>query len=91
VVRGTLQEVRLDVDVGNLGIHAGSFFGFVYSGDSLLFFVVSNLLVLDQRGFATEEVNWLYENKVPVWKIKDYFGKAKEAVSALEVNAKRSV
>jgi hypothetical protein len=86
VVRGTLQEVGLDVDAGNLGIRAGFFFGFVYGGGSLLFFIVSYLLVLDLRGFATEEVDWLYENQVPVWKIRDYFGKAKEAVEALEAN-----
>jgi hypothetical protein len=71
-----------NVDAGNLGIRAG----FVYGGGSLLFFVVSYLLVPDLRGFATEEVDWLYENKVPAWKIRDYVGKAKEAVQAMEAN-----
>jgi len=71
-----------NVDAGNLGIRAG----FVYGGGSLLFFVISYLLVPDLRGFAKEEVGWLYENQVPVWKIRDYVGKAKEAVQAMEAN-----
>ena len=71
-----------NVDAGDLGIRAS----FVYGGGSLLFFVVSYLLVPDLRGFATEEVDWLYENKVPVWKIREYVGKAKEAVQALEAS-----
>jgi len=56
----------------------------VYGGGSLLFFVVSYLLVPDLRGFSTEEVDWLYENKIPVRNIREYEGKAKEAVSAME-------
>jgi hypothetical protein len=46
----------------------------------------SLISVPDLRGFATEEVDWLYENKVPAWKIRDYVGKAKEAVQAMEAN-----
>lgn len=55
-------------------------------GGGCLFFVVSYFLVPDLRGFATEEVDWLYENKIPVRKIREYQGKAREAVSAMEAN-----
>jgi hypothetical protein len=47
---------------------------------------VSYLLVPDLRGFATEEVDWLYEQKIPVWKIQEYVGRAKEEVQAMEAN-----
>lgn len=69
-----------NVDAGNLGIRAG----FVYGGGSLLFFVVSYWLVPDLRGFSTEEVDWVYENKIPVMKIREHHNQAKEAVSAME-------
>lgn len=69
------------MDAGNLGIRAG----FVYGGGSLLFLAVSFLLVPDLRGFAIEEVDWLYENKISVRKFRDYSdGKAKEGVAAME-------
>lgn len=58
----------------------------MYGGGSLLIFLASYWLVPDLRGFATEEVDWLYENKIPVRKIQDYQGKAKEAVAAMEAN-----
>lgn len=69
-----------NVDAGNLGIRAG----FVYGGGSLLFLVVSYLLVPDLRGFAVEEVDWLYENKVPVWKFQESALAAKQGVAAME-------
>jgi hypothetical protein len=70
-----------NVDAGNLGIRAG----FVYGGGSLLFLVVSFLAVPDLRGFAIEEVDWLYENKISIRKFRDYSdGKAKEGVAAME-------
>lgn len=70
-----------NVDAGNLGIRAG----FVYGGGSLLFLVVSFLLVPDLRGYAIEEVDWLYENKIPVRKFREYSdGRAKEGVAAME-------
>lgn len=70
-----------NVDAGNFGIRAG----FVYGGGSLLFLVVSFLVVPDLRGFAIEEVDWLYENKILVRKFRDYSdGNAKEGVAAME-------
>jgi hypothetical protein len=71
-----------NVDAGNLGIKAG----FIYGGGSLLFFIVSYLMVPDLRGFSTEEVDWLYEQKIPVWKIQENVGKAKEGVQAMEAH-----
>ncbi|RDW69283.1 MFS general substrate transporter-53 [Coleophoma cylindrospora] len=74
-----------NVDAGNLGIRAG----FVYGGGSLLFVLGSFFLVPDLRGFAVEEVDWLYENKISVLKFRDYAdGKAKEAVVAKEKGVK---
>jgi hypothetical protein len=69
-----------NVDAGNLGIRAG----FVYGGGSLLFFVISYWLIPDLRGLSTEEVDWMYENKIPVQNIREYLVEAKEAVSAME-------
>ena len=70
-----------NVDAGNLGIRAG----FVYGGGSLLFLVVSYILVPDLRGFAIEEVDWLYEKKISVRKFREYSdGRAKEGVAAME-------
>jgi hypothetical protein len=71
-----------NVDAGNLGLKAG----FVYGGGSLLFFVVSCLLVPDLRGLSTEEVDWIYEQKIPVWKIQEHVGRAREEVLAMEAN-----
>lgn len=71
-----------NVDAGDLGIRAG----FVYGGGSLLFFAVSYLVVPDLRGFSTEEIDWLYEEKIPVWKIQEYVGRAAEEVLAMEAN-----
>jgi hypothetical protein len=69
-----------NVDAGNLGIRAG----FVYGGGSLLFLVVSYVLVPDLRGLAIEEVDWLYENKIAVWKFQENVEAAKEGVAAME-------
>ncbi len=69
-----------NVDAGNLGIRAG----FVYGGGSLLFFIVSFFLIPDLRGLSTEEVDWMYENKIPAWKLQKHVGQAKEGVQALE-------
>jgi len=71
-----------NVDAGNLGLKAG----FVYGGGSLLFFVVSCLLVPDLSGLSTEEVDWIYEQKIPVWKIQEHVGRAREEVLAMEAN-----
>ncbi|KUJ16635.1 MFS general substrate transporter [Mollisia scopiformis] len=71
-----------NVDAGNLGIRAG----FVYGGGSLLFFIFSFLLVPDLRGFSTEEIDWLYENKVPSWRIQENVVAAKEGILAMEAN-----
>lgn len=71
-----------NVDAGDLGIRAS----FVYGGGSLLFLIFSFFLVPDLRGFSTEEVDWSYENKVPVWKIQENAAKAKEGVQAMEAN-----
>lgn len=71
-----------NVGAGNLGVRAG----FVYGGVSLLFLIFSFFLVPDLRGFPTEEVDWLYENKMPVWKIQENVARAKEGVQAIEVN-----
>ncbi|KAH6676746.1 general substrate transporter [Halenospora varia] len=69
-----------NVDAGNLGVRAG----FVYGAGSLIFVIVSFILVPDLRGLAIEEVDWLYENKVPVWKFKENVQRAKEGVAAME-------
>lgn len=69
-----------NVDAGNLGIRAG----FVYGGGSLLFLAVSYMLVPDLRGFAIEEVDWLYDNKVAVWNFQKSREAAKEGVAAME-------
>jgi hypothetical protein len=69
-----------NVDAGDLGIRAG----FVYGAGSLVFIVGSYFLVPDLRGFAIEEVDWMYENKVPVWKFRDNIEQAKEGVAAME-------
>src|ERR1700712_5656178 len=63
-----------NVDAGNLGIRAG----FVYGGGPLLFLIVSYFLVPDLRGFSTEEIDWLYENKIPAWKLQQNVRQAKE-------------
>jgi MFS family permease len=70
-----------NVDAGDLGIRAG----FVYGGGSLLFFIFSYFLVPDLRGFSTEEIDWIYENKIPVFKIQENAQRAKEGVLAMEV------
>lgn len=76
-----------NVDAGNLGIRAG----FVYGGGSILFLVGSFYLVPDLRGFAVEEVDWLYENKISILKFRDYAdGKANEAVMAREKGMKEN-
>lgn len=69
-----------NVDAGNLGVRAG----FVYGAGSLVFVIVSFMLVPDLRGLAIGEVDWLYENKVPVWKFKENVQRAKEGVAAME-------
>jgi hypothetical protein len=69
-----------NVVAGNLGIRAG----FVYGGGSLLFLVVSYILVPDLRGFAIEEVDWLYDNRVPVWKFQNNVEAAKEGVVVMK-------
>lgn len=71
-----------NVDAGNLGIRAG----FVYGGGSLLFFLVSFVIIPDLRGFAIEEVDWLYENKIPVRKFQDNVAAAKEGIVAWEAH-----
>ena len=69
------------MDAGNLGIRAG----FVYGGGSLLLLILSFVLVPDLRGFAIEEVDWLYETKIPVRNFREYSdGRAKEGVAAME-------
>ena len=57
----------------------------MYGGGSLLFLAVSFPLVPDLRGFATEEVDWLYENKISVRSFRGYSdGQAKEGAAAIE-------
>jgi hypothetical protein len=38
------------------------------------------------RGFTTEEVDWLYEQKISAWRIREYVGRAKEGVLTLKAD-----
>ncbi|TVY81732.1 Maltose permease MAL61 [Lachnellula suecica] len=69
-----------NVDAGNLGIRAG----FVYGGGSLLFLLVSYILVPDLRGLATEEVDWLYQKKIAVRNFQKNAEAAKQGVASME-------
>lgn len=71
-----------NVDAGDLGIRAG----FVYGGGSLLFFIVSFFLIPDLRGFATEEIDWLYKNKISVRRMRGHVQKAREAIMEMEAH-----
>jgi hypothetical protein len=55
---------------GDLGARTG----FVFAGASLLLFILSYPLVPDLRGLTTGEVDWLYENGVPVRQFQRYKG-----------------
>lgn len=71
-----------NTDAGNLGARAG----FVFMGCSVLLFVGSWFLVPDLQGFTADEVDWLYSQKIPVWRFQDYAdGRAKEG-AALRVD-----
>lgn len=50
---------------------------------------MSYLVLPDLRGFSTEEIDWLYEEKISVWKIQEYVGRAAEEVLAMEANLER--
>ncbi|RAQ98716.1 MFS general substrate transporter [Stemphylium lycopersici] len=51
-----------NTDSGNLGARAG----FVFMGSSVLLLVSSWYMVPDLHGFTTDEVDWLYSQKIPV-------------------------
>lgn len=69
-----------NVDAGNLGARAG----FVFSGASILLFVISYFVIPELEGFAIEEIDWLYQNKIPVRHFQKYAdGRAKEGVAAM--------
>ncbi len=45
---------------GNLGAKTG----FVYAGSSILLLLVSYFLIPETKGLTTEEIDYLYENKI---------------------------
>jgi len=64
-----------NTDAGNLGARAG----FVFMGSSVVLVIGSYFLVPDLQGFSTDEVDWLYENKISVLEFQKYAdGRAKE-------------
>lgn len=67
-----------NTDAGNLGSRAG----FVFMGSSVLLFVGSWFLVPDLHGFTTDEVDWLYSQKISVRHFQQYAdGRAKQGVA----------
>lgn len=66
-----------NVDAGNLGARTG----FVFAGASVFLVGVSFLIIPDLTGFGTDEVDWLYENHIPVRQFHEYTdGRAKNGV-----------
>lgn len=64
-----------NTDAGNLGARTG----FVFMAGSVLLFIGSWFLVPDLHGFTTDEVDWLYSQKIPVRHFQQYAdGRAKE-------------
>lgn len=67
-----------NTDSGNLGARTG----FVFMATSVLLFVGSYFLVPDLHGFTTDEVDWLYSQKIPVRVFQKYAdGRAKEGAA----------
>ncbi|KAF3041898.1 hypothetical protein E8E12_005761 [Didymella heteroderae] len=63
-----------NTDSGNLGARTG----FVFMGTSVLLLIGSWFLVPDLQGFTTEEVDWLYTQKISVRHFQQYAdGRAK--------------
>ncbi|KAF1926886.1 general substrate transporter [Didymella exigua CBS 183.55] len=76
-----------NTDAGNLGARTG----FVFMGSSVLLLIGSWFLVPDLKGFTTEEVDWLYKQKISVRHFQQYAdGRAKEgaAMSAEDTTGK---
>ncbi|KAL1651650.1 hypothetical protein SLS61_005312 [Didymella pomorum] len=72
-----------NTDSGNLGARTG----FVFMGTSVILLIGSWFLVPDLQGFTTEEVDWLYTQKIPVRHFQRYAdGRAKEG-AAMRVDA----
>jgi hypothetical protein len=67
-----------NTDAGNLGARTG----FVFMATSVLLFIGSWFLVPDLHGFTTDEVDWLYSQKIPVRHFQQYAdGRAKEGAA----------
>ncbi|KAJ4355271.1 hypothetical protein N0V95_003101 [Ascochyta clinopodiicola] len=67
-----------NTDAGNLGSRAG----FVFMGSSVLLLIGSWFLVPDLHGFTTDEVDWLYSQKIPVRHFQQYAdGRAKQGAA----------
>ncbi|KAF2623270.1 general substrate transporter [Macroventuria anomochaeta] len=67
-----------NTDAGNLGTRTG----FVFMASSVLLFIGSWILVPDLHGFTTDEVDWLYSQKIPVRHFQQYAdGRAKEGAA----------
>lgn len=76
-----------NIDSGNLGARTG----FVFAAASAILFVVSYFVVPDLRGFAIDEIDWLYENKINVRSFQQYKdGRAREGAAALNLQKTRS-
>lgn len=67
-----------NTDAGNLGAKTG----FIFMGSSVVLFVGSYFLVPDLHGFTTDEVDWLYAQRIPVRRFQEYSdGRAKEGAA----------
>lgn len=67
-----------NADSGNLGARTG----FVFMGTSVLLLIGSWSLVPDLQGFTTDEVDWLYTQKIPVRLFQQYAdGRANEGAA----------
>lgn len=76
-----------NIDSGNLGARTG----FVFAAASAVLFVVSWFMVPDLRGFATDEIDWLYESKISVRTFQAYKdGRARDGAAALSLQRTRS-
>ncbi|GAB7348640.1 hypothetical protein MBLNU459_g7012t1 [Dothideomycetes sp. NU459] len=76
-----------NVDAGNLGARTG----FVFAAASAVLFLASYFVVPDLRGFATDEIDWLYESKISVRKFQEHNdGRAREGVAAITLQRTRT-
>ncbi|KAH6629329.1 general substrate transporter [Boeremia exigua] len=67
-----------NTDSGNLGARTG----FVFMGSSVLLMIGSWFLVPDLHGFTTDEVDWLYSQKIPVRHFQQYAdGRARDGAA----------